>query len=69
MLQSAPETSLLRLRKAELVRLWKVAGLWHEDDEGADEAQFTRTMGKVDLVDGLIRAVSQLLMVVSMRSV
>ena len=47
LLEDAPLYALQRLRKAELVRLWKVAGMW--PDEYTDEE-----ISKKELVDGLI---------------
>ncbi|WVO18298.1 hypothetical protein L204_106013 [Cryptococcus depauperatus] len=54
----APVAVLQRLRKAELIRLWKVAGMWEhddpsdEEDEEGDEAR----LNKKRLVDGIIAA-------------
>lgn len=65
LLQDAPTYALHRLRKAELIRLWKVAGMWSEGDEDGegsidsaadDEAE--GQLSKKELVDGLIAAVS-----------
>ncbi|ODO01638.1 hypothetical protein I350_06462 [Cryptococcus amylolentus CBS 6273] len=58
LLQSAPGPTLHRLRKAELIRLWKVAGMW-ENDAGPDGAmdeddEDDAGMGKKDLVDGIL---------------
>ena len=51
-LEEAAEWQLNRLRKAELVRLWKVVGMWDEED-GDDEAE--ASMMKPELVDGLLK--------------
>ena len=62
LLRDAPAYALLRLRKAELIRLWKVAGMWELGDDwdtvstGDEDAD--GGMGKKELVDGLIAAVS-----------
>ena len=61
LLHDAPPYTLHRLRKAELVRLWKVAGMWEADyDEKSmiveDEDDGARS--KKDLVDGLLSGVS-----------
>lgn len=55
----APPTTLHRLRKAELVRLWKVAGMWDSEDipDDTNEDEAIGDMGKKELVDGLIAAV------------
>lgn len=55
----APSTALHRLRKAELVRLWKVAGMWDSEDipDDMNEDETIGDMGKKELVDGLIAAV------------
>lgn len=65
LLHDAPAHTLHRLRKAELVRLWKVAGMWSEDDEGESAAASADEdddggLSKKELVDGLIAAVSTL---------
>ncbi|OCF72595.1 TKL protein kinase [Kwoniella mangroviensis CBS 8886] len=56
----APANALHRLRKAELIRLWKVAGMWNEDDDMRSvtsvDDENDAGMGKKDLVDGLIAA-------------
>lgn len=58
LLQDAPATSLHRLRKTELVRLWKVAGMWlSEEDEMDEGGEDARDLGKSELVEGLIKAV------------
>jgi hypothetical protein len=59
LLQDAPASALHRLRKAELIRLWKVAGMWTADDitEDGDLAQSEEDdagLTKNELVDGLI---------------
>lgn len=66
LLQEAPTYALHRLRKAELVRLWKVAGMWtdeHGDDITEDTLEEDNDGGltKHELVDGLIAAVCTLL--------
>lgn len=55
----APSTTLHRLRKAELVRLWKVAGMWDNEDipDDTNEDEMAGDMGKKELVDGLIAVV------------
>ncbi|BEJ14772.1 hypothetical protein CspHIS471_0405390 [Cutaneotrichosporon sp. HIS471] len=53
LLQLAPTSALHRLRKNELIRLWKVCGMWPSDDE--DEV-IGEQQTKVDLVNGLIKA-------------
>jgi hypothetical protein len=61
MLHQAPRNQLNRLRKAELVRLWKVAGIWEGDTESvesesmADEQEDYR---KSQLIEGILEAVS-----------
>ena len=63
LLAEVPSYSLHRLRKAELIRLWKVAGMWSaHEDEGDVVLSFTDDeidggLGKKELVDGLIAAV------------
>ncbi|KAL1406071.1 hypothetical protein Q8F55_007754 [Vanrija albida] len=60
LLQDAPAASLHRLRKSELIRLWKVAGMWlSEEDEMDEEGEDGRELGKSELVDGLIKARKQ----------
>ncbi len=67
LLHDATSGQLHRLKKAELIRLWKVAGMWTGEDEldelglghgeelhGNDEEE----IGKKELVEGLIEAVS-----------
>ncbi|OCF54446.1 TKL protein kinase [Kwoniella mangroviensis CBS 10435] len=60
LIDSAPANALHRLRKAELIRLWKVAGMWNEDDDMRSvtsvDDENDAGMGKKDLVDGLIAA-------------
>ncbi|KAL7421198.1 hypothetical protein Q5752_004083 [Cryptotrichosporon argae] len=62
LLGGAPAYALHRLRKAELIRLWKVAGMWPESEDGdtvmgdGDNDDDDRGMGKNELVDGLIAA-------------
>lgn len=62
LIDEAPAYALHRLRKAELIRLWKVAGMWtaEEGDEaeslGAEDEEASG-ISKKDLVDGLIAAV------------
>ncbi|BEI91735.1 uncharacterized protein CcaverHIS019_0405550 [Cutaneotrichosporon cavernicola] len=53
LLQLAPASALHRLRKNELIRLWKVCGMWPSDDEDEDIGE---QQTKVDLVNGLIKA-------------
>lgn len=55
-LEEAAEWQLNRLRKAELVRLWKVVGMWDEEDED-EEAE--AIMMKPELVDGLLKVGSR----------
>ena len=65
LLADAPAYALHRLRKAELIRLWKVAGMWTAEDgedgesvaSGVDDED-DGGLSKKDLVDGLIAAVS-----------
>ena len=64
LLAEAPVYALHRLRKAELVRLWKVAGMWSTDDEDGDFSSATSVeddddggLSKKELIDGLIAAV------------
>nr|XP_019047937.1 TKL protein kinase [Kwoniella bestiolae CBS 10118]OCF26867.1 TKL protein kinase [Kwoniella bestiolae CBS 10118] len=60
LIDSAPANALHRLRKAELIRLWKVAGMWNEEDDVGSvtsvDDENDAGMGKKDLVDGLIAA-------------
>lgn len=51
-------TALHRLKKSELVRLWRVAGLWEgpDDCDMDDEAQ-EGDLKKEELVNGIIAAV------------
>jgi hypothetical protein len=64
LLADAPAYALHRLRKAELIRLWKVAGMWDTpEDEGdsiisTEDEDDDKGMAKKELVDGLIDAVS-----------
>lgn len=61
LIDEAPAYALHRLRKAELVRLWKVAGMWQgqEDADGVEEVEEDdHGMSKRELVDGIIAAVS-----------
>lgn len=59
LLVEAPAHALHRLRKAELVRLWKVAGMWNEEEHGDGlEEDESIGMSKKDLVDGLVAGVS-----------
>lgn len=57
LLQEASAAALHRLRKADLIRLWKVAGLWEGPDE-EDSADDGHDMGeeirKNELVGGII---------------
>lgn len=60
LLTDAPAYALHRLRKAELIRLWRVAGMWKEEAEAAETASTGDDddgLGKKELVDGLIAAV------------
>ncbi|ORY26231.1 hypothetical protein BCR39DRAFT_541526 [Naematelia encephala] len=59
LLEEAPAYALHRLRKAELVRLWKVGGMWSidDDDQQVEESIAEEEDGglsKKELVDGLI---------------
>ncbi|WVR09155.1 hypothetical protein IAU60_006217 [Kwoniella sp. DSM 27419] len=59
LIESAPSYALHRLRKAELIRLWKVAGMWEGDDEASVTSLDEETdagMGKKELVEGLVAA-------------
>ncbi|OCF31382.1 TKL protein kinase [Kwoniella heveanensis BCC8398] len=58
LIDSAPAYALHRLRKAELIRLWKVAGMWAQDDTEITSVddESDAGMGKKELVDGLIAA-------------
>ncbi|KAK4684469.1 hypothetical protein P7C73_g5703, partial [Tremellales sp. Uapishka_1] len=62
LLQEAPAHMLRRLRKAELVRLWKVAGMWTADDDDGRSTTSTGDeddnvgLGKKELVDGILSA-------------
>ncbi|WVF65673.1 hypothetical protein IAT40_000404 [Kwoniella sp. CBS 6097] len=58
LIDSAPPYALHRLRKAELIRLWKVAGMWAEDDVETTSVDDENDagMGKKELVDGLVAA-------------
>jgi hypothetical protein len=66
LLAEAPAYAPHRLRKAELIRLWKVAGMWTTGDEDevdsiastADEDD-DGGLGKKELVDGLVAAVGR----------
>ncbi|WWD21075.1 hypothetical protein CI109_105556 [Kwoniella shandongensis] len=61
LIDAAPAYALHRLRKAELIRLWKVAGMWTlDDDEAVEDSddEHVDELGKKELVDGLIAAVS-----------
>ena len=64
LLAEAPAYALHRLRKAELIRLWKVAGMWTSGDDDEEESIASLAdddddggLGKKELVDGLIAAV------------
>lgn len=71
LIDDAPAYALHRLRKAELTRLWKVAGMWLGDDGDAeinmhqDEEDEDQGMSKRELVDGLIAAVCPTFLVLS----
>nr|XP_031862308.1 uncharacterized protein CI109_002273 [Kwoniella shandongensis]KAA5529380.1 hypothetical protein CI109_002273 [Kwoniella shandongensis] len=59
LIDAAPAYALHRLRKAELIRLWKVAGMWTlDDDEAVEDSddEHVDELGKKELVDGLIAA-------------
>lgn len=56
LLHVASAHTLHRLRKDELVRLWKVAGMWSDEDDEAEGR--VREKSKVDLVTGLLELVS-----------
>ena len=61
LLHDAPSYILHRLRKPELVRLWKVAGMWEdeaEDDSMAVEDEDDGGRSKKDLIDGLLLGVN-----------
>lgn len=61
LIDEAPAYALHRLRKTELIRLWKVAGMWEgeEEDEGStNEEEDDQGLSKKELVDGLLAAVS-----------
>jgi hypothetical protein len=61
LIDEAPAYALHRLRKTELIRLWKVAGMWEgeEEEEGStNEEENDQGMSKKELVDGLLAAVS-----------
>jgi hypothetical protein len=51
---------LRRLKKAELKRLWLVAGLWDAEDGmgGDEEGEVADGLTKDVLVEGIIKAVS-----------
>lgn len=63
LLQVAPAHSLLRLKKEELERLWKVAGMWPDEDDvamedGPDVPNGRQEKSKSELVDGILQFVS-----------
>lgn len=62
LLNSAPVQTLQRLRKEELTRLWKVAGMWPDDDDiSMDDpgaSAVNQNMGKTELVNGILQFVS-----------
>jgi hypothetical protein len=60
MLHHATKAQLNRLRKAELVRLWKVAGIWEGDSEsvGTEAEEEHEDLRKAQLLQGLLDAVS-----------
>jgi hypothetical protein len=62
LIDEAPAYALHRLRKAELTRLWKVAGMWEGEDEeaGSMDEEDDQGLSKKELVDGLVSAVSWL---------
>lgn len=63
-LNVATAHALQRLRKGELIRLWKVSGMWssgEDDGMNASEEDGDHGLGKAELVSGIIGAVSVLL--------
>jgi hypothetical protein len=61
LIDEAPAYALHRLRKTELIRLWKVAGMWEGEEEGegsTHEEEDDQGLSKKELVDGLLAAVS-----------
>jgi hypothetical protein len=63
LLREAPLRTLQRLKKAELKRLWSVAGLWPggEDSDDAVDIEAEEGLTKDTLVEGIISAVSRTL--------
>jgi hypothetical protein len=62
-LHKASSAALDRLRKAELARLWKVAGLTvdlESETEASDAEDIENLMTKEQLIKGILEAVSQL---------
>jgi len=57
LISEASRAELSRVRKPELIRLWRVAGLLGDEDEDEDGALSAETMRKDELIDGLIDAV------------
>lgn len=55
---------LRRLKKAELKRLWLVAGLWDAEDGmgGDEEGEVADGLTKDVLVEGIIKAVSSIIL-------
>lgn len=61
-LRKASSAALDRLRKAELARLWKVAGLTvdlESETEASEEEDIENMMTKEQLIKGILDAVSQ----------
>lgn len=56
LLHLASAHTLHRLKKDELIRLWKVAGMWSEEDD--DAGKKVQEKSKVELVTGLLELVS-----------
>ncbi|KAG7527493.1 hypothetical protein FFLO_06877 [Filobasidium floriforme] len=63
LLREAPAWTLRRLKKAELKRLWLVAGLWDAEDGmgGDEEGEVADGLTKDVLVEGIIKARNSLL--------
>lgn len=65
-MHKASSAALDRLRKAELARLWKVAGLKVDlgsETEASEEEDIENMMTKEQLIKGILDAVSRLLCV------
>lgn len=60
LLGKAPEWILHRLKKADLKRLWQVAGLWPggEDIDDAVDIEQEERLTKDTLVEGIVNTVS-----------